>query len=341
MSAAIAFCTASASIGSSNDPPKREVDHLGAVSARPVDAERDVGVAPAPAGVEHLHRHDFRARRDADDRRDCCSSLRRRCPLTSVPCPLSSCGDAPGCSTLRPATSWPARSGWSRSVPVSTTATVTPLPWLMSQARSSRSGERYAALLRRPLRIVGQGRRVADVREHDLGDGGIARATRRAPGVRCDSAWRARSSSSPRSTRLMRAPSSARRAERSAGRERNRTTTWSRSMSGTWCRMARAARRVPGAPVIPVGGESGMDGRAVVSAGTRTGVVASRPVEAATTSATTPTRRPILIPEPPGGIARSRRREALNHARCDRPVSARPGAFDIFLTEPDAFLIPR
>ena len=63
-------------------------------------------------------------------------------PAVIVPWPLSSCGVENGSNTFRPVTSCPARSGWFRSAPVSMSATVMPLPLLMSHARSRRSGER-------------------------------------------------------------------------------------------------------------------------------------------------------------------------------------------------------
>ena len=44
-------------------------------------------------------------------------------PATNVPCPCSSVIGEPGDTTLNPAATWPTRSGWVTSTPVSTTAT--------------------------------------------------------------------------------------------------------------------------------------------------------------------------------------------------------------------------
>ncbi len=127
MFAAIAFATASESTGSSKVPPSERLITLApcvraqsmptAMSASlpdPVESRTLTGITLALGATPTTPRALFvRA---------------ATTPLTSVPCPLSSCGGDDGLNTLRPVTSWPARSGWFRSVPVSTTATVTPAP---------------------------------------------------------------------------------------------------------------------------------------------------------------------------------------------------------------------
>ena len=56
-------------------------------------------------------------------------------PATSVPCPWSSFGSASSLTASHPSTNEPCRSGWLRSIPVSSTATtVSAAPRVTRQA---------------------------------------------------------------------------------------------------------------------------------------------------------------------------------------------------------------
>ena len=65
------------------------------------------------------------------------SRLAARMPAMCVPWPLASSGAASRSTKSQPGTSRPARSGWSRSAPVSTSAIVTPAPRVTAHAAAA------------------------------------------------------------------------------------------------------------------------------------------------------------------------------------------------------------